>query len=186
MGRPKIYLLSSLVILAACSTLNKHKTVTRSSSDSTGSSHVSADLQVHSVTSVKANRPVVLAPDSLRAYGVFLPVDSGIVHLIHITNGNITMDVTAQRQPGGGIKVDAAATTPQKTVLAPVDSTVTVDSMSHNTQRSAATVQKETLMKDKQVARSGVPSWVWWIAGIVALVIGAGLIYKRIKSKLPL
>lgn len=186
MAQLKLFLVSSLVITASCSTLNKHKTVTRSTSDSTGSSHVSADLQVHSVTSVKASRPVVLAPDSLRAYGVFLPVDSGIVHLIHITNGNITMDVTAQRQSGGGIKVDAAATTPQKTVLAPVDSVVTMDSVSHNTQRSAATVHQETVVKDKQVARSGVPSWVWWIAGLLAVV---GLIlafYKRIKTMLPI
>lgn len=166
--------------------MNKHKTVTRSSSDSTGNSRVSADLQVHSVTSVKAIRPVIIAPDSVRAYGVFLPVDSGIVHLIHITNGNITMDVTAQRQPGGGIKVDASATTPQKTVLAPVDSTYTVDSSSHRNDRTAATVQKETLVKDKQVARSGVPAWIWWVAGIVAVVGLLLAFYKRIKSKIPL
>ncbi|PUZ21820.1 hypothetical protein DCC81_24850 [Chitinophaga parva] len=176
--------------MASCSTLNKHKSITRTSSDSTGHSKTSADLQVHSVTSVKASRPVILAPDSLHAYGVFLPVDSGIVHLIHISNGNITMDVTAQRQPGGGIKVDAAATTPQKTVLAPVDSTYTVDSVSHSTQHSAATVHQETMTKDKQVQRkNSVPWWLWTIGGIslvAGLLWAAGWIYKRIKSKLPL
>lgn len=185
MARLRIFLLaSSLVILAGCSTLNKHKTVTRSQVDSTGKSRSTTDLQVHSVTSVTAIRPVILAADSLQAYGVFMSVDSGIVHLIHISNGNITMDVTAQRQPGGGIKVAAAASTPQKTVMAPVDSVITVDSVAHRNDRQAATVHQETMVKDKQVGRSGVPSWAWWAAGIVAIVGVFLAFYKRIKSKL--
>lgn len=157
--------------------MNKHKSVTRTSTDSTGSSRTSSGVQVHSVTTVQASRPVVLSPDSLRAYGIFMPADSGIIHLIHISNGNITMDVTAQRQSGGGIKVDAAASTPQKTVLAPVDSLAIVDSISHNSHHSAATMQKETVTKNKQVTRSGIPSWMWWAVCVIVLLFVLGYAY---------